>query len=84
MSANRRIRDVGRRADTFEMEMPQIQVPQIEMPIRLRCPQCGTEFQSAIQMDRETWIKIRVEDNIERCRGCGFSKRYQKADYFFA
>jgi transcription elongation factor Elf1 len=56
----------------------------MEMTLSLTCPQCGAEFASAIQMDAETWAKIKVEGNIERCASCGFSKRYQKSDYFFA
>jgi predicted RNA-binding Zn-ribbon protein involved in translation (DUF1610 family) len=53
------------------------------MQLSLTCPQCGAEFPSAIQMDAETWAKIRLQNNIERCSECGFSKRYQKSDYFF-
>jgi predicted nucleic-acid-binding Zn-ribbon protein len=58
----------------------------MEMTLKLACPQCGTEFESAIQMDAPTWAQIRVQEqgNIERCSHCGYSKRYQKADYFFA
>jgi len=55
----------------------------MEMTLSLTCPQCGAEF-AAIQMDAPTWARIRMETNIERCSHCGFSKRYQKSDYFFA
>jgi predicted nucleic-acid-binding Zn-ribbon protein len=56
----------------------------MEMTLTLTCPRCGAEFASAIQMDAPTWAKIRLDSNIERCSNCGYSKRYQKADYFFA
>jgi transcription elongation factor Elf1 len=68
-----RIQAMGRCAD----------IAGVEMDLCLTCPQCGAEFRSAIQMDKETWTKIKVEHNIERCSACGFSKRYQKSDYFF-
>jgi hypothetical protein len=55
----------------------------MELTLSLACPQCGAEFASAIQMDAATWAKIKLENNIERCSSCGFSKRYQKSDYFF-
>jgi hypothetical protein len=34
-------------------------------------------------MDPETFTKIRVENNVERCPFCGFARRYQKDEYFF-
>ena len=55
----------------------------MERALTLTCPQCGTEFSSALQMDAETFTKIRLQNNIERCSQCGYSKRYQKGDYFF-
>jgi hypothetical protein len=64
----------GHPADTTSMEMT----------LTLTCPRCGAEFASALQMDAPTWTKIRLDGNIERCSNCGYSKRYQKADYFFA
>ena len=57
--------------------------PSRYMELSLTCPRCGEEFPSAIQMDAETFTKIRLNDLIERCAQCGFSKRYQKAEYFF-
>jgi predicted RNA-binding Zn-ribbon protein involved in translation (DUF1610 family) len=56
----------------------------MEMALSLTCPQCGIEFASAIQMDAPTWANIRLVANIERCSNCGYSKRYLKADYFYA
>jgi uncharacterized Zn finger protein len=55
----------------------------MERILSLTCPKCGAEFTSALQMDPETFGKIRGENNMERCSDCGFVKRYQKADYFF-
>jgi hypothetical protein len=55
----------------------------MERILSLTCPNCGAEFASAMQIDAETWAKIRVENNIERCSVCGFSRRYQKGEYFF-
>jgi transcription elongation factor Elf1 len=56
----------------------------VTLALTLTCPRCGEEFASAIQMDEPTWAKIRLDANIERCSNCGYSKRYEKADYFFA
>lgn len=56
----------------------------MEMSLSLTCPQCGSEFASAIQMDAPTWATIKMETNIERCSNCGYSKRYIKGDYFYA
>ena len=56
----------------------------MEMSLSLTCPQCGSEFASAIQMDAPTWATIKMETNIERCSNCGYRKRYIKADYFYA
>ena len=55
----------------------------MERTLSLTCPQCGSEFASALQMDPRTFATIRVENNMERCMNCSFVKRYQKADYFF-
>jgi predicted nucleic-acid-binding Zn-ribbon protein len=55
----------------------------MEMTLSLTCPQCGAEFPSTIQMDAETWAKIQMEGNIERCANCGYTKPYQKSDYVF-
>ena len=55
----------------------------MERTLSQTCPQCGQEFASALQMDPETFAKIKLENNIERCSICGYSKRYQKPDYFF-
>ena len=56
----------------------------MERTLSLTCPQCGQEFASALRMDTETFAKIKLESNIERCSNCGYSKRYHKDDYFFA
>jgi hypothetical protein len=34
-------------------------------------------------MDPETFAKIKLDNNIERCSNCGYSKRYQRGNYFF-
>jgi DNA-directed RNA polymerase subunit RPC12/RpoP len=56
----------------------------VERILSLTCRECGKEFPSALQMDPETFTKIKVENNLERCPHCGFARRYQKGDYFFA
>lgn len=73
MSVEWRIASLGHLADNSFMERT----------LSLTCPRCGTEFASALQMDPETFAKIRLQTNIERCPNCGYSKRYQKGDYFF-
>jgi hypothetical protein len=47
------------------------------------CPSCSTPFASAIQMDRATFAKIRVDSILERCPVCHDAARFQKADYAF-
>lgn len=48
------------------------------------CPSCDTWFESAIQMDRETWEHIRMPSGLqERCRNCGTSTRFAKPEYQF-
>ena len=54
------------------------------MTLSLRCPDCGAKLASAIRMDPGTWAGTKVENNLERCSCCGFFRRYQKFDYFFA
>jgi hypothetical protein len=48
------------------------------------CPHCERWFASAIQMDRETWERIRMNSGlIERCFHCGRASRFSKGDYSF-
>ena len=49
----------------------------------LVCPGCGATFASAMQMDQETFEKIRVENILERCSECGQASRFSKPDYTF-
>ena len=52
--------------------------------MHLTCPHCGESFVSVIQIDPETWDRIRMNDGmIERCTHCGRSSRFAKGDYFF-
>jgi DNA-directed RNA polymerase subunit RPC12/RpoP len=57
--------------------------PTMERTLSLTCRECGKDFASALQMDPETFTKIKVENNLERCSHCGSARRYQKDDYFF-
>jgi hypothetical protein len=48
------------------------------------CPSCDTWFESAIQMDPETWEDIRMPSGLqERCGNCGTSTRFAKPEYQF-
>jgi len=50
--------------------------------LSLVCRECGQEFASAMQMDPETFTKIKVENMLERCPFCSCARRYKKSDYF--
>jgi hypothetical protein len=64
-------------ADTYEVE-------RTERPeLCLVCPRCGETFPSAMQMDEQTFTKIRVADMLERCRACHEASRFNKVDYHF-
>jgi phage terminase large subunit GpA-like protein len=53
--------------------------------MHLTCPHCGESFASAMQIDPETWERIRMNDGmLERCPHCGRSSRFAKGDYFFS
>jgi hypothetical protein len=48
------------------------------------CPNCGEWFASAMQIDRETWAKIRVRNGMmERCSHCQHASRFEKGNYSF-
>lgn len=49
----------------------------------LVCPHCGATFPSAMQMDPESFAKIRVVKVLERCSACTQASRFNKADYSF-
>jgi hypothetical protein len=52
--------------------------------LTVTCPGCAQPFASAIQMDAETWIDIRMPSGmLERCPGCGRASRFAKGDYRF-
>ena len=50
----------------------------------LTCVACGRRFHSALQMDPRTFEKIRIQYNVECCRVCTNTHRYQRPDYYFA
>jgi len=59
-------------------------VERTERPeLRLVCPRCGETFPSAMQMDEQTFAKIRVRSMLERCRACHEASRFKKSDYSF-
>ncbi len=51
--------------------------------LSLECPDCGTMFPSAMQMDPPTFATIRLESMLERCSACGHASRFAKQDYRF-
>jgi hypothetical protein len=51
--------------------------------LSVTCPHCGKRFASALQMDEETFSRIRIIEHIECCRQCGQANRFHKQDYYF-
>ena len=49
----------------------------------LVCRSCGEWFSSLIQMDRESFDKIRLDRLTECCSHCGHRAQYDKAEYGF-
>jgi len=51
----------------------------------VKCPHCGFEHASPIQMDKQSFESSIVEQNVESCPKCGKSAPYSKArgDYYF-
>jgi len=47
------------------------------------CPACGASFASSIQVDAETFEKMRMNDVLERCSECHEASRFDKRDYSF-
>jgi hypothetical protein len=55
----------------------------MEIGLSLTCPSCGRRFASALQMDRETFERIKLEGQRDRCPFCGTSSWFEKGDYMF-
>jgi predicted RNA-binding Zn-ribbon protein involved in translation (DUF1610 family) len=51
--------------------------------LSLPCPDCGQSFASAIQMDPQTFEKIRLDSMLERCSSCGRASQFTKTNYYF-
>jgi hypothetical protein len=52
--------------------------------LSLTCQVCGRRFTAALQIDRETFERIRIPDQFECCRFCTQARRYSRDDYYFA
>ena len=51
--------------------------------LSLACKDCGTEFASPVQVGREVFTGMMVENCLVRCPLCHFARRYQKNDFYF-
>ena len=51
--------------------------------LSVTCPACGASFASSIQVDRETFDKMRLDDVLERCSACHEASRFDKSAYSF-
>ena len=51
--------------------------------LTLRCPRCRATFASSIQVDRELFAWISLNQQLERCSACGHVGRYERRDYYF-